>query len=77
MKRGQATGWKPLHCNNLFDDQFSQFILLTLGLYLDWRFLSAMTAAAAMGESILMSTESTLKDRVESNEDGDNEVAEA
>ena len=40
-------------------------------------FLSAMTAAAAVGESILMSTESTLKDGVESNEDGENEVAEA
>lgn len=40
-------------------------------------FLSAMTAAAAMGENILMFTESTLKDGVESNEDGENEVAEA
>ena len=36
-----------------------------------------MTAAAAMGESIPMATETTLKDGVESNEDGENEVAEA
>ena len=40
-------------------------------------FLSAMTAAAAMGGGIPMSTESTLKDGAESNEDGENEVAEA